>query len=527
MITTEPGRRMRVGYTIVFFVATLGLGGGTRNGFLADVVLQIASVPLLLWSIWRIDGDDDPTSAWGALALAAACAFIPLLQLLPLPADLVPQFPIRGVEHEVWAIVGAVPQVTSLSVSASATILSLLSMLPALALFLSVRVLTRLEKKIAVLALIIFGIISASLGLLQLSQGKSSVLRFYQITNPDDAVGFFANRNHYAALLNCVLIFSIAWMVQIAATPRRGGTYGKWRSVALVAAGTTIITLLAGAAMSRSRAGFGITIFALLAGALLAVGMRGGSASRITPLRMLGIVVGAGMFMTMQYALFRLLDRFATDPLQDARVVFAQTTYAAIKAYFPFGSGLGTFTRVHPLFETPERALIDTYANRAHNDFIEYALESGVFGASLIVLAALVLVRKLFAAWRSGERGAADLDVILQRSAGLVLILIAVHSVFDYPLRTSAMMAVMAVAAGLLMGPRFSLEKQLARASRDVQASSHRVEAADPKPEIAATDPRNLAAPASRSGMAWGKDITWPKEWQKPTKAPNGGSSSE
>lgn len=386
-------------------------------------------------------------------------------------------------------------------------------------------------------ALIASGSISVLLGLLQLSQGRSSPFRFYQITNSDDAVGFFANRNHFAALLNCVLVYSIAWMLNIAATPRRVGEYGRWRTVALIASGAAVVTLLAGASMARSRAGAGTTILALLSGALLAVGMRG-TASRLTPLRMLAVVVGAGVALGMQYALFRLLERFAIDPLQEARIVFARTTYEAISAYFPWGSGLGTFTRVHPLFESADRALMDTYVNRAHNDFIEYALESGICGLALVVAAALLLGGKLIAAWRSDTEGSNDFDVILQRSSGLVLILVAVHSAFDYPLRTSAMMAVMAIAAGLLMTRGSLRDAPSESAIRTAHASGHSPEEAQPPfralaalpgswPTAPLSDPARLSGATTRAGKAWGEEIAWPKEWQKQTKEPNSGSSSE
>ena len=52
------------------------------------------------------------------------------------------------------------------------------------------------------------GAVSLLLGFLQMTQGPASDLRFYEVTNPSEAVGFFANRNHFAALLNVTLIVS-------------------------------------------------------------------------------------------------------------------------------------------------------------------------------------------------------------------------------------------------------------------------------------------------------------------------------
>jgi hypothetical protein len=82
------------------------------------------------------------------------------------------------------------------------------------------------------------------------------------------------------------------------------------------------------------------------------------------------------VIFAVQYALYRILQRFSGDPLEDARIVFARTTNAGAKAYMPFGSGMGTFVSVYAALEKPGDTMVDTYANRAHNDVIELWLEA-------------------------------------------------------------------------------------------------------------------------------------------------------
>lgn len=55
------------------------------------------------------------------------------------------------------------------------------------------------------MSLVVIGIGPASvlLGFLQVAQGPSSPLRLFEFTNLTEAVGFFANRNHFSALLYC------------------------------------------------------------------------------------------------------------------------------------------------------------------------------------------------------------------------------------------------------------------------------------------------------------------------------------
>ena len=63
--------------------------------------------------------------------------------------------------------------------------------------------------------------------------------------------------------------------------------------------------------------------------------------------------------------------------------------------------------------------------------------------------------------WRSAPaRGASELDWTLARAATIVVALLVAHSFVDYPLRTGAMMAVMAFACALLIEPPLGAETQ-------------------------------------------------------------------
>jgi len=72
----------------------------------------------------------------------------------------------------------------------------------------------------------------------------------------------------------------------------------------------------------------------------------------------------------------------------------------------------------------------------------------------LLMFFTVWLVRQTIVVWRKGEAsGARRIDCNLMKSAAVVLVLLLLHSLVDYPLRTAAMMAVVAVASGLLVPP--------------------------------------------------------------------------
>jgi hypothetical protein len=171
----------------------------------------------------------------------------------------------------------------------------------------------------------------------------------------------------------------------------------------------------------------------------------------------------------------------------------------------PFGSGMGTFVPVYGIFEEPQHVLVDTYANHAHNDFLELWLETGIFGVGIFLAFAVWFVSRSLKIWRAEPTGVRRIDVLLARAATVVIVLVAAHSVADYPLRTAAIMAVFAFACALLVEPLDRTEKL----ERD---SAIAAKLGSPQPRMSAALPATLPP---QPGGRWGEDIDWPQEWSK------------
>ena len=164
------------------------------------------------------------------------------------------------------------------------------------------------------------GFLSVLLGLTQVAQGPSSSLRFFEFTNAQEAVGFFANRNHFAAMLYTLTLLAAAW------TGNNGIAFGleknrnKFSTASIVSqlASFCILTVLIGAqVVTRSRAGMILTLGALF-GAFLLIrqGQRATNGMRPT-----WLMVGAAslaVVLSMQFSLYRALDRFAIETAPDA-----------------------------------------------------------------------------------------------------------------------------------------------------------------------------------------------------------------
>ena len=283
--------------------------------------------------------------------------------------------------------------------------------------------------------------------------------------------------------------------------------------------------------MARSRAGLGLTMLALIGIAALSYfGQRAGFGATLN--KLLVVVVALVLIFSLQFALYRVLDRIP-DTLQDDRPILAHTTIEAATAYIPFGSGVGTFVPVYAMFEKPEN-VGDTYVNHAHNDVLEVWLETGVFGLALAALFVVWLTRRSLAIWRSPPPPhASDLDWSLARGATMIPLLLLIHSVFDYPLRTAAIMAVMAFACALLIAPAAEAEGkqedelQLLREQLARRRSRALVPLPSPAAPTVATSAlvkssgATLQSPSPETKedtpphQRWGANVEWPKEWSE------------
>ena len=506
-------------------MASLLLGGGTRSGFLSDAALQLVSVPLLLGAIWSLKDCHLPEYNRPVWAFWLLIIGVHVAQLVPLPPGLWAALPQRA--QLIVNLDGAATAWMPLSVSPTATWLALLSLIPPLAVFLAAIQLSLHQRRNLSLIVLAFAVVSVFLGLAQLSQGANSVLRFFSHTNTDDSVGFFANRNHFSAFLYIALLIAVVWAwaaVSAVQAPADRQRPAAWAVFLMVVALLVLVLLLVGQVMTRSRAGLALTIIALFGAFAVAISDRR-SIANVTPAKMLGGAVVLVALMSTQYALYRIIERFGDDPLKDARIPFARNTYQAAKAFMPFGSGVGTFVPVYGLFEKPQDSMLDFYANRAHNDILEMSRETGVAGLVLFAIFALWLMLRAAKIWVTPSVEGHQIDLTLARAAAIAVVLVIAHSFVDYPLRTNAMMALVAFLCALLVSPpvtnelgvQSALEERPPAPLAPQRPYQHdtRHEAWTQAPSSPGQDVTPAAQPQpSQRGGRWGETIEWPEAWR-------------
>lgn len=386
------------------------------------------------------------------LSLMGASLLVALLHLIPLPPAIWHALPGRDLVAAIDEAAGAGAVWRPLSLSSAGSRAALFALLvPAATLTIGMAIRASQHQRLALLVLGIGGL-SAVLGLIQILSPASSGWYLHEVTNRGLPVGLFANRNHQAAMLACLLPM-LAWLAS-----RPGGTPAR-RRVGAILAGGAAIGLIPLILVCGSRAGIALALIGM-AGAVWIVTSTDQTdtalVQRAKQRRRWAMLAVAGGVLTILAAAISLGRSRALDRLQaqDLDGEFRLSAWRAIADlagdYFPAGSGLGTFREVYRIGE-PYALLSRSYLNHAHNDVLELLLTGGL-PAILILLAAVALyagalVRLIRASTARSVGADREARMRLGRVGAVVIAILATGSLVDYPLRVPSLACLLMLSA--------------------------------------------------------------------------------
>jgi O-antigen ligase len=422
-------------YPTLLLLGTAILLGGGRGG-IGDICVQLLAVATLL-SVALSRSSSAGSIPMPMRVIVALTLVLPLLHWLPLPVQGMYMGVLRDQVQVDLQLAGSQTGV-GIGLDRAAAERALWSLLPALAMVVAVSRLGHAQRRVLLAGLLGFSIVSILLGLAQLADGQQSLLRLHSPTNISDAVGFFANRNHFASLLAVSLPFAVGAAVWTSQQLRRGHVGDTVLLVALIGAA---LLLILGIVLARSRAGLLLAMLGMLMCLPMLWRLRQGG--RRGAVLLLAAVVAVALMA--QSGLLGMLQRLQTDPLDDGRWEYAHVVSVAAKATAPLGSGLGSFGQVYPQFEAETGAGPDyAVVNHAHNDVLELWLEAG-WPLALVSVAFLCVLGWIgLCLWRNSAALSVQ-SLLLARLSWVAALLLVLHSCLDYPLRTTALMTVFAM----------------------------------------------------------------------------------
>jgi O-antigen ligase len=419
--------------------AALLLGGGGSPAPRAELAVELAAIAA--------------AAAWFALPAQAtvrrdmlvltgglAFASVPLLQLLPLPPQLWQALPGRETEVAALALAGMADRWMPLSLTSARTLASALSLIAPLAVLFFVARMPIADRTKLLGVVLAAAVLSAVIGAVQLASGSAGTLRFYGSSGFSYASGLFANRNANADLLLIGLFAMLALTASQTALLRAHSARLAW--------GASALFLLLSVVLTRSRAGILLAAIPLaLAPVLLRPWLRDRRRLSLATAAV-AVALAAGVAaLHGNPALQRSWDRFALAA--DNRADLRTDTLHAIANSWPVGTGLGSFV---PVFGAAERLeTVDaTLPNRAHNEYFEFALETGALAPLLLLGTGSAI------AWRATRllRAGAPAERRPQMFFALgTLAIFVLHALVDYPMRVMALACVAALAIGMLADP--------------------------------------------------------------------------
>lgn len=371
-----------------------------------------------------------------SLCLAAAVMAVPLIQLIPLPAAVWAQLPGRQEAALAPALAGVAPGWMKMSLTPDRTWATALGLFPGLGLFVGCLAAGATGRFRLVVILLLGAGLSMGLGALQLAEGGDAF--HLDGRTADGAVsGFFVNRNHLATLI----LMSLPFAAALAAPGRRWPV-----SPRILRWGGVLFGLLAVVTLAAIRSRAGVVLLAPAILLCLLIMLRAGDARQsIRALRLwAGGVVAAGLGV-LAFGLSPLMARFEAAGGAEDRLGRWPVVLEVAGRYQPVGGGLGSFRPLYGSVE-PVAELDGTFFNHAHNDYLELWLETGWLGAAVLALALVWVAPRWIRAWRKGPDGGDPLVL----AAGAALILIALHSVVDFPIRSLTNLVVVALCMGLI-----------------------------------------------------------------------------
>ncbi len=260
------------------------------------------------------------------------------------------------------------------------------------------------------------------------------------------ASGTYANRDHYAGLLEMALPFALAYPL------------GVWRGldtrrefplrpavrmcVSLGAAGV----MAAGTLASLSRMGFFAPLFGVMVMGIVAwrgngwrsVGLAAG---------LLGVLGGCFVFLPSD----QLIERFAAAPEElsaEGRLQLWKESADLVRAYPVFGCGLGGYESGFLRYKVTVPMVSDDHA---HNDYLQFLIELGVVGFGM---GAALMGVVAAGTWRGAARGVEPGRRWLALGCIGAMAAMGMHSVVDFNLYipANAMLLAWICGVGLAAG---------------------------------------------------------------------------
>ena len=394
------------------------------------------------WALGAWRASDPLIKAWPAWVVLALWLALQVAHLVPMPPSWVAYLSPESYRMQMLAAdIGLTPERMTLSVDRGVGQVSLFKSFAYASVFFLALALCNRRSRIQLLArgLVYAAVVHAIYAVLVHLGNVTEEWFGTQLLHGESASGTYANRNHFAGYLEMTSAMGIGLLIA-GLSDRKADSWKKWFRYTLewvlspkMILRLSLCVLVIALTTTHSRMGNTAFFSALLvAGAIGIVLSR--KATRNTVLLLASLVAIDLFIVGSWFGVEKLAQRLEQTTVADVheREDPAALTLPLIRDYAIFGAGPGSFYTTFPRYRTEK---VQAFFDFAHNDYAQFAAESGLLGLVLLGLfVALALAAALMAQWRRRDplmRGMSFACVM-----GVTAILI--HSWVDFNLQIPA-----------------------------------------------------------------------------------------
>lgn len=427
--------RYRLGF---FFLLCLFAGGTSSDVSLLKLIIYVGSILVLAFVFIKYPMGHILKRSFIPLLCLFLFLFYVCIQLVPLPPSIWIHLPGHQFVLEGFKTLGVPASWMPLSLTPYKTFLSSLTVLPAAAFYMLVRYeTTDDELNFAILVFLVFSFFSALLGISQVMGGP--LLNTNGLFN-----GLFVNENHQVSLMLLAVPFAA-----IALYNNRMDSEGFSDYVSPRVIFSALLLLIAGIGvfLSASRAGHFLIVISFIAALIIIMPFervnKSGSKVKLYGVLVLALLIGGGAIVYLS-GVFDVLSSELQKTEGLSRMAITKQSFVILADYMPFGSGLGSFSDIYKFYES-ETEIRPQFVNHVHNDYFEFILEMGLVGCVILLGILSWFTTHLWSIVRSSQT--VDPNV---KAATIGLIMVAIHSFVDYPIRTIAISVCFALCAAIV-----------------------------------------------------------------------------
>lgn len=358
----------------------------------AYTVMELSVFGLILMWILRyllihVDSDHirmDIPAGWLNVLFAFFVVFI-FIQLFPIPFELMRTLSSKRY-HLYVSTLPYIEGLRSISICTHQTKLELFKLISYMGVFfLGVNLFdSRKRIKRIVLAMIVAGVVEAFLGIFQMLTKSRGIFWFWQSAYKTGGYfGSFVNPNHFATYMGLVTCMGIGLLISRPKIPFYPSNE-SWRHYlsrfeAYMSKNILLIFLLtimgASIFLSLSRGGILCFLFTLVF-IFVFQGIRASKKKRI-----LVIITGLIFIFLIWIGIDPVIKELSTllklTRKSPERTIAWKNSLDIIKDYMFMGVGWGNFRNIFPLYKS---ATLRSFWDHAHNEYVEYLVETGIIG---------------------------------------------------------------------------------------------------------------------------------------------------